>query len=209
MTPYAYYSKCLFLLSLALQSVSLCFHKCLDVKDERPVPDINYGIFQASHPEIWETCTGEYSHPFAKESLGVFRQLIQVCIALLQAIVFAQKSLALFARNTFLVKKQASLTSVGASSPLLSPPSRWLCAAHHSISSRSPPVASDTARGVILSSRLALIRSLPLPCGQEDGSPSVSGAFLCFLALTLPVLLLPIRHEQHQHPGSALLASPP
>lgn len=118
MTPYAYYSKCLFLLSLALQSVSLCFHKCLDVKDERPVPDINYGVFQASHPEIWETCTGEYSHPFAKESLGVFRQLIQVCIALLQAIVFAQKSLALFARNTFLVKKQASLTSVGASSPL-------------------------------------------------------------------------------------------
>lgn len=134
-------------------------NQCVDVKDERPVPDINYGLFQASHPEIWENCTGENSHPFAKESLSVFRHMnppinpqcaCQVYIALLSDLVFAQKSLALCVRNTFLVKKQASLTSVGASSP---PPSRsrWLCA-YHSIFSRSPPVASATARGLILSS---------------------------------------------------------
>lgn len=58
-----------------------------------------------------------------------------------------------------MVKKQASLTSVGASSP---PPSRsrWLCASHSIFFSRfSPPVASATARGLILSSlRYSLLK---------------------------------------------------
>lgn len=147
-----------------------------------------------------------------KERLGVFRHMNpsinpRVHCAIASYSVCAE--IPGFIRTEHISGHKASIFNWRRS--LLSPPSRSrrLCAAHHSISSRSPPVASDTARRVILSSRLALIRSLPLPCVLEDSSPSVSGAFLCFLALTLPVLLLPIRHEQHQHPGSALLASPP
>lgn len=131
-------------------------------------------------------------------------------------IEFVEKSLALFVQKTFLVKKQASLTSVGDSSlpPSLAlslPLALAMCISQHLLSLLpSPRIPRLDSSSECRFGRDRLLGVGPLgsiEVGFRRTSLRVSGAFLWFLALS--VFHLPIRHEQHQHPGSAVHASPP